>query len=50
MSNPLDLSELTSFDKSVLKKSETNEQNSLPDKETLEEEKAQASHVVTAQA
>ena len=42
MSDKIDLSELASFDKNTLQKSETNEQNSLPDKEVMEEEKAQA--------
>ena len=42
MPNKIDFSEVASFDKSTLKKSETNEQNSLPDKEVMEEEKAQA--------
>lgn len=37
-----DLSELVSFDKSTLKKADTQEKNSLPDKEVIEEEKAQA--------
>lgn len=50
MSAPLDLSELTSFDKNTLKKAETNEQNALPDEDVLAEEKAQAGHTATAQA
>ena len=48
MSEKLDLSELASFDKNALQKSETNEQNSLPDKEVMEEEKAQAGRSVAA--
>ena len=50
MSNRSDLSELAYFDKSKLQKSETNEQNSLPDKEVMEEEKAQAGNAVVAES
>ncbi|XP_026219958.1 thymosin beta-12 [Anabas testudineus] len=37
-----DISEVTSFDKSKLKKTETHEKNPLPDKATIEQEKAAA--------
>ncbi|KAK2856960.1 hypothetical protein Q5P01_005695 [Channa striata] len=38
-----DISEVTSFDKSKLKKTETQEKNPLPSKETIEQEKAATS-------
>jgi len=37
-----DFSELTSFDKSALRKIKTDEKNPLPDKAAIEEEKSQA--------
>ncbi|CAG5933251.1 unnamed protein product [Menidia menidia] len=40
MSDKPDISEVTSFDKSKLKKTETQEKNPLPTKETIEQEKA----------
>ncbi|KAG5845273.1 hypothetical protein ANANG_G00137030 [Anguilla anguilla] len=41
MSDPKpDISEVTSFDKTKLKKTETSEKNTLPTKETIEQEKA----------
>ncbi|XP_017290006.2 thymosin beta-11 [Kryptolebias marmoratus] len=39
MSDKPDISEVTSFDKSKLKKTETQEKNPLPTKETIEQEK-----------
>ncbi|KAF4087397.1 hypothetical protein AMELA_G00095170 [Ameiurus melas] len=39
MSDKPNLEEVTSFDKSKLKKTETQEKNPLPSKETIEEEK-----------
>nr|XP_046238099.1 thymosin beta-12 [Scatophagus argus] len=43
MSDKPDVSEVTSFDKTKLKKTETQEKNSLPTKETIEQEKAETS-------
>ena len=40
MSDKPDISEVTSFDKTKLKKTETQEKNPLPSKETIEQEKA----------
>uniref|UniRef100_I1FYN8 Uncharacterized protein n=1 Tax=Amphimedon queenslandica TaxID=400682 RepID=I1FYN8_AMPQE len=40
MSDKPDVSEVTSFDKSKLKKTETQEKNPLPTKETIEQEKS----------
>ncbi|XP_068446787.1 thymosin beta-4-like [Clinocottus analis] len=40
MSDKPDISEVTNFDKSKLKKTETQEKNPLPTKETIEQEKA----------
>nr|XP_020456437.1 thymosin beta-4 [Monopterus albus] len=40
MSEKPDVSEVTNFDKSKLKKIETQEKNPLPSKETIEQEKA----------
>nr|XP_057907949.1 thymosin beta-12 isoform X1 [Doryrhamphus excisus] len=42
MSDKPDISEVTSFDKNKLKKTETQEKNPLPSKETIEQEKAAA--------
>ncbi|ESO93902.1 hypothetical protein LOTGIDRAFT_209434 [Lottia gigantea] len=39
MSDKPDVSEVAKFDKSKLKKAETNEKNTLPTKETIEQEK-----------
>lgn len=39
MSDKPDISEVTKFDKSKLKKAETAEKNTLPTKETIEQEK-----------
>lgn len=36
---PLDMAEIEKFDKSKLKKTETQEKNPLPSKETIEQEK-----------
>ncbi|XP_072298107.1 thymosin beta-12 [Eucyclogobius newberryi] len=43
MSDKPDISEVTSFDKAKLKKTETQEKNPLPSKETIEQEKAAGS-------
>ncbi|XP_030266111.1 thymosin beta-4 isoform X1 [Sparus aurata] len=43
MSDKPDISEVTSFDKTKLKKTETQEKNPLPTKETIEQEKAETS-------
>uniref|UniRef100_A0A8C6UK48 Thymosin beta 4 X-linked n=1 Tax=Neogobius melanostomus TaxID=47308 RepID=A0A8C6UK48_9GOBI len=43
MSDKPDISEVTSFDKTKLKKTETQEKNPLPTKETIEQEKKDAS-------
>jgi len=40
MSDKPDVSEVASFDKSKLKKTETAEKNTLPTKETIEQEKS----------
>nr|AYP71000.1 thymosin beta [Apostichopus japonicus] len=40
MSDKPDISEVNSFDKTKLKKTETAEKNTLPTKETIEQEKA----------
>ncbi|XP_061551551.1 thymosin beta-12 [Phycodurus eques] len=42
MSDKPDISEVTSFDKNKLKKTQTQEKNVLPTKETIEQEKAAA--------
>jgi len=39
MGDKPDISEVTKFDKSKLKKTETQEKNTLPTKETIEQEK-----------
>jgi len=39
MADKPDISEVSSFDKSKLKKTETAEKNTLPTKETIEQEK-----------
>nr|CAD29144.1 beta-thymosin [Paracentrotus lividus] len=39
MADKPDVSEVASFDKSKLKKAETQEKNTLPTKETIEQEK-----------
>ncbi|XP_068165310.1 thymosin beta-12 [Antennarius striatus] len=41
MSDKPDISEVTTFDKTKLKKTETQEKNPLPTKETIEQEKAE---------
>ncbi|KAF1371840.1 hypothetical protein PFLUV_G00273540 [Perca fluviatilis] len=43
MSDKPDISEVTNFDKTKLKKTETQEKNPLPTKETIEQEKAETS-------
>ncbi|KAM4730623.1 thymosin beta-4 [Anableps anableps] len=40
MSDKPDITEVTTFDKTKLKKTETQEKNTLPTKETIEQEKA----------
>ncbi|XP_028325827.1 thymosin beta-12 [Gouania willdenowi] len=40
MADKPDISEVQSFDKTKLKKTETQEKNPLPTKETIEQEKA----------
>ena len=40
MSDKPDVSEVTNFDKSKLKKTQTEEKNPLPSQETIEQEKA----------
>ncbi|XP_053733927.1 thymosin beta-4 [Synchiropus splendidus] len=40
MADKPDVSEVTTFDKSKLKKTETDEKNTLPTKETIEQEKS----------
>ncbi|XP_046903724.1 thymosin beta-4 [Hypomesus transpacificus] len=40
MSDKPDLAEVTNFDKTKLKKTDTQEKNPLPSKETIEQEKA----------
>ncbi|XP_034465081.1 thymosin beta-12 [Hippoglossus hippoglossus] len=42
MSDKPIITEVTSFDKTKLKKTETQEKNPLPSKETIEQEKAAA--------
>ncbi|XP_020490121.1 thymosin beta-4 [Labrus bergylta] len=42
MSDKPDLTEVASFDKTKLKKTETEEKNTLPTKEIMEQEKAAA--------
>ncbi|TEA32728.1 hypothetical protein DBR06_SOUSAS4210034 [Sousa chinensis] len=39
MADKLDMGEIASFDKAKLKKTETQEKNTLPTKETIEQEK-----------
>lgn len=41
MADKADVSEVTSFDKTKLKKTETQEKNTLPTKETIEQEKSE---------
>nr|AUC65345.1 thymosin beta-4 [Trachinotus ovatus] len=41
--NKPDISDVTSFDKTKLKKTETQEKNTLPTKETIEQEKSESS-------
>jgi hypothetical protein len=41
MADKPDVSEVTTFDKSKLKKTDTQEKNPLPTKETIEQEKKQ---------
>ncbi|XP_054888043.1 thymosin beta-4 [Poeciliopsis prolifica] len=43
MSDKPDIAEVTTFDKTKLKKTETQEKNTLPTKETIEQEKAESS-------
>ncbi|CAL9698661.1 unnamed protein product [Knipowitschia caucasica] len=43
MADKPDISEVSSFDKSKLKKTETQEKNPLPTKEVIEQEKAAGS-------
>ncbi|KAM9347099.1 thymosin beta-4 [Symphorus nematophorus] len=40
MADKPDVAEVTTFDKTKLKKTETHEKNTLPTKETIEQEKA----------
>nr|XP_019945426.1 PREDICTED: thymosin beta-4 [Paralichthys olivaceus] len=40
MSDKPDISEVTNFDKTKLKKTETSEKNTLPTKEVIEQEKS----------
>ncbi|XP_043987895.1 thymosin beta-12-like [Gambusia affinis] len=43
MSDKPDITEVTTFDKTKLKKTETQEKNTLPTKETIEQEKSESS-------
>ncbi|XP_030614116.1 thymosin beta-4 [Archocentrus centrarchus] len=43
MADKPDVNEVTTFDKTKLKKTETQEKNPLPTKETIEQEKAASS-------
>ncbi|CAI5655924.1 thymosin beta-4 [Astatotilapia calliptera] len=43
MSDKPDVTEVTTFDKTKLKKTETQEKNPLPTKEVIEQEKAESS-------
>ncbi|XP_014845999.1 PREDICTED: thymosin beta-12-like [Poecilia mexicana] len=43
MSDKPDITEVTTFDKTKLKKTETQEKNTLPTKETIEQEKTESS-------
>ncbi|XP_040913373.1 thymosin beta-4 [Toxotes jaculatrix] len=43
MADKPDITEVTTFDKSKLKKTETQEKNTLPTKETIEQEKSESS-------
>uniref|UniRef100_A0A3B4ZQH8 Thymosin beta n=2 Tax=Stegastes partitus TaxID=144197 RepID=A0A3B4ZQH8_9TELE len=43
MADKPDVTEVENFDKSKLKKTETQEKNTLPTKETIEQEKAESS-------
>jgi len=40
MADKPDISEVSTFDKTKLKKTETQEKNTLPDKETIQQEKS----------
>ncbi|XP_008398737.1 thymosin beta-4 [Poecilia reticulata] len=42
MSDKPDVAEVTTFDKTKLKKTETQEKNTLPTKETIEQEKSES--------
>ncbi|XP_018543555.1 thymosin beta-12 [Lates calcarifer] len=42
MSDKPDVTEVTTFDKTKLKKTETQEKNTLPTKETIEQEKSKS--------
>lgn len=42
MADKPDITEVTTFDKTKLKKTETQEKNTLPTKETIEQEKAES--------
>ncbi|XP_023192318.1 thymosin beta-12-like [Xiphophorus maculatus] len=43
MSDKPDITEVTTFDKTKLKKTETQEKNTLPTKETIDQEKSESS-------
>ncbi|XP_028249587.1 thymosin beta-4 [Parambassis ranga] len=43
MADKPDITEVTTFDKTKLKKTETQEKNTLPTKETIEQEKQDSS-------
>ncbi|XP_022597012.1 thymosin beta-4 [Xiphias gladius] len=43
MADKPDVTEVTTFDKTKLKKTETQEKNTLPTKETIEQEKTESS-------
>lgn len=43
MADKPDITEVTTFDKTKLKKTETEEKNTLPTKETIEQEKSSSS-------
>ncbi|XP_071331630.1 thymosin beta-4 [Trachinotus anak] len=43
MADKPDITEVTTFDKTKLKKTETQEKNTLPTKETIEQEKSESS-------
>ncbi|XP_038576545.1 thymosin beta-4 [Micropterus salmoides] len=42
MADKPDITEVTTFDKTKLKKTETQEKNTLPTKETIEQEKTES--------